>query len=113
MLALESVIAIGGRDRTNALAVIKRALIASGSYLGSSLCKLSLRDCSRILHGGPARRLACYKFLGGLSYKEISRVTELTVSNVGFLIHTGLKTIRESVESSSTSETKTNLGIAR
>ncbi len=34
------------------------------------------------------------KFQGGLSYKEISRVTDLTVSNVGFLIHTGLKTIR-------------------
>lgn len=34
------------------------------------------------------------KFQGGLSYKEISAVTGLTVTNVGFLIHTGLKTLR-------------------
>lgn len=34
------------------------------------------------------------KFQGGLSYKEISAVTKLTVTNVGFLIHTGLKTLR-------------------
>lgn len=35
------------------------------------------------------------KFQGGLSYKQISRVTSLTVTNVGFLIHTGLKTLRQ------------------
>jgi len=35
------------------------------------------------------------KFQGGLSYAEISRTTNLTAGNVGFLIHTGLKTIRE------------------
>ncbi|HEY8666167.1 MAG TPA: sigma-70 family RNA polymerase sigma factor [Tepidisphaeraceae bacterium] len=35
------------------------------------------------------------KFQHGLSYKEISSVTKLTVTNVGFLIHTGLKTIRQ------------------
>ena len=35
------------------------------------------------------------KFNGDLSYLEISRITSLSVSNVGFLIHTGLKTIRE------------------
>ena len=34
------------------------------------------------------------KFQHGLSYKEISGVTGLTVTNVGFLIHTGLKTLR-------------------
>jgi RNA polymerase sigma-70 factor (ECF subfamily) len=34
------------------------------------------------------------KFQGGLSYREISRVTGLTVSHVGVLIHTGLKSIR-------------------
>ena len=38
------------------------------------------------------------KFQGDLSYLEISQVTSLTVSNVGFLIHTGLKTIRERVQ---------------
>ena len=34
------------------------------------------------------------KFQNGLSYKEISEVTKLSVSNVGFLIHSGIKTIR-------------------
>jgi RNA polymerase sigma factor (sigma-70 family) len=38
------------------------------------------------------------KFQGDLSYLEISRITSLSVSNVGFLIHTGLKTIREKVQ---------------
>ena len=35
------------------------------------------------------------KFQGGLSYEEISRVTKLSVSNVGFLLHTAIKTLRE------------------
>jgi len=35
------------------------------------------------------------KFQSDLSYLEISKITNLSVSNVGFLIHTGLKTIRE------------------
>jgi RNA polymerase sigma factor (sigma-70 family) len=42
------------------------------------------------------------KFQHGLSYKEISAVTNLSVTNVGFLIHTGLKAIRERVEVPST-----------
>ena len=41
------------------------------------------------------------KFQNGLSYKEISRITELTVSNVGFLIHTALKTIRAKLKTDS------------
>ena len=35
------------------------------------------------------------KFQNGMSYREIGQVTQLSVSNVGFLIHTGLKTIRQ------------------
>ena len=35
------------------------------------------------------------KFQNDLSYKEISEVTHLSVSNVGFLLHTGLKRLRE------------------
>jgi RNA polymerase sigma-70 factor (ECF subfamily) len=30
-----------------------------------------------------------------MSYREISEVTGLSVSNVGFLLHKGLKSIRE------------------
>jgi RNA polymerase sigma-70 factor (ECF subfamily) len=40
------------------------------------------------------REVVRLKFQGGLSYKEISRVTELSVSNVGYLLHTALKTLR-------------------
>src|SRR5580704_12090038 len=41
------------------------------------------------------------KFQHGLSYKEISVVTNLSVTNVGFLIHTGLKALRERFSSGS------------
>ncbi len=37
------------------------------------------------------------KFQHGLSYREISGITGLSVSNVGFLIHVGLKKVREKV----------------
>ena len=54
------------------------------------------------------------KYQGGLSYREISRVTELTVSNVGFLIHTGMKTLRETLTRQARLEVDpTNPGIAR
>jgi RNA polymerase sigma factor (sigma-70 family) len=35
------------------------------------------------------------KFQNGLSYQEISDITQLSVSNVGFLLHRGLKALRE------------------
>lgn len=35
------------------------------------------------------------KFQHGLSYKEISTVTGLTVTNVGFLLHTAIKRLRK------------------
>jgi RNA polymerase sigma-70 factor (ECF subfamily) len=34
------------------------------------------------------------KFQNGFSYKEISRITELSVGNVGFLIHTAVTRLR-------------------
>jgi RNA polymerase sigma-70 factor (ECF subfamily) len=34
------------------------------------------------------------KFQNGFSYEEISRATNLSVSNVGFLLHTAIKTLR-------------------
>ena len=40
------------------------------------------------------REVMYLKFQEGMSYKEISKVTQLSVSNVGFLIHTAVKTIR-------------------
>jgi RNA polymerase sigma factor (sigma-70 family) len=38
------------------------------------------------------------KFQNGLSYREISKVTQLSVSNVGFLMHTALKTLRQQMK---------------
>lgn len=43
------------------------------------------------------REVVRLKFQNGLSYKEIASVTELSVSNVGFLLHTALKTLRAQV----------------
>ncbi|MEX0331854.1 MAG: RNA polymerase sigma factor [Puniceicoccaceae bacterium] len=37
------------------------------------------------------------KFQNGMSYKEIASVTELSVSNVGVLLHTALNTLRTRV----------------
>jgi RNA polymerase sigma-70 factor (ECF subfamily) len=37
------------------------------------------------------------KFQGDLSYREIGRITGLSPTNVGFLIHIGLKAIRERI----------------
>lgn len=48
------------------------------------------------LEGLPSnqREVIRLKFQNGFSYREISRISGHSVSNVGFLIHTGLKTIR-------------------
>lgn len=35
------------------------------------------------------------KFQNDLSYREISEITGLSVSNVGFLLHVGIKRLRE------------------
>ena len=40
------------------------------------------------------REVIRLKFQQGLSYKEISEVTNLSTGNVGFLLHTGLKRLR-------------------
>jgi RNA polymerase sigma factor (sigma-70 family) len=58
-----------------------------------------LSDVLDILHTLPANQqeVIRLKFQGDLSYLEISQITNLSVSNVGFLIHTGLKTIREKI----------------
>jgi RNA polymerase sigma factor (sigma-70 family) len=51
----------------------------------------------RMLDRLPKNQQECIrlKFQGGLSYKQIAGVTKLSVTNVGFLIHTGLKNLRE------------------
>lgn len=44
------------------------------------------------------REVVRLKFQAGLSYKEIAAVTALSVSNVGFLLHVALKTLRRLFE---------------
>ena len=41
------------------------------------------------------REVLRLKFQSDLSYKEISEITQLSVTNVGFLIHTAIKTLRK------------------
>ena len=41
------------------------------------------------------REVIRLKFQNDLSYREIAEVTQLSVTNVGFLLHTGLKKLRE------------------
>ena len=40
------------------------------------------------------REVVRLKFQDGMSYKEISSITSLSVSNVGFLLHTAIKSLR-------------------
>ena len=56
----------------------------------------SLAVVRRLLSALPANQqeVVRLKFQAGLSYEEISRVTSLSVTNVGFLLHTALKTLR-------------------
>lgn len=63
----------------------------------------------RLLATLPPNQQECVrlKFQSGLSYKEISRVTNLTVTNVGFLIHTAIKTIRKKLANESDVASKT------
>jgi len=43
------------------------------------------------------REVIVLKFQQGLSYQEIHQVTNLSTSNIGFLIHSGLTRLRESL----------------
>jgi RNA polymerase sigma-70 factor (ECF subfamily) len=44
------------------------------------------------------REVIRLKFQAGMSYQQISEVTGLSVSNVGFLLHTAIKTLRKEVK---------------
>ena len=59
--------------------------------------KESLSRVQRMLAdlSGNQKEVVRLKFQAGLSYREISEVTGLSVSNVGFLLHTAIKTLRQ------------------
>ena len=44
------------------------------------------------------REVVRLKFQNQLSYREISNLTRLTETNIGFLLHTALKTLRQRFE---------------
>ena len=44
------------------------------------------------------REVLRLKFQSGLRYKEISEITGLSVSNVGFILHTAIKKLRTRLE---------------
>ena len=48
------------------------------------------------------REVIYLKFQSDLSYKEISDITKLSVSNVGFLIHTAVRAVRKQMLSEAT-----------
>ena len=51
-----------------------------------------LRLIGRLPHN--QQEVVRLKFQNGFSYQEISRITSLSVTNVGFILHTALKTLR-------------------
>jgi RNA polymerase sigma factor (sigma-70 family) len=65
------------------------AVVLEGREMGGRLLRLlaTLPDNQQ--------EVLVLKFQGGLGYREIAGVTGLSVGNVGFLIHTGLMTLRE------------------
>jgi RNA polymerase sigma-70 factor (ECF subfamily) len=50
------------------------------------------------------REVIRLKFQNDLSYREIADITQLSVTNVGFLLHTGLKKLRELLREQSAPE---------
>ena len=54
------------------------------------------------------REVIYLKFQCDLSYKEISDITKLSVTNVGFLIHTAIRNIRQQMLSETATPTSTS-----
>jgi len=52
-----------------------------------------LRLIGRLPHN--QQEVVRLKFQNGFSYQEISRITSLSVTNVGFILHTALKSLRQ------------------
>jgi RNA polymerase sigma-70 factor (ECF subfamily) len=51
-----------------------------------------LRLIGRLPHN--QQEVVRLKFQNGFSYQEISRITDLSVTNVGFILHTAIKALR-------------------
>lgn len=72
-------------------------LIAAGPKPGRELERAETREAVRqLIDRLPPNQqeVIRLKFQNGFSYREISRITELSVTNVGFLIHTAVSRLR-------------------
>ena len=58
------------------------------------------------------REVLRLKFQQGMSYREIAHVTELSVSNVGFQIHSAMKALRSMLGAGQTGAASTPGGVA-
>ena len=81
------------------------AMASGGSPDGDARPGSEITPVLRLLEELPPRQreVIRLKFHGGLSYRQIGEVMGLTVSHVGVLIHTALKTIRASLDSAAAS----------
>ena len=70
--------------------------------------KEAMSQVMRLLETLPEnqREVVILKFQADLNYKEISVVTGLSVTNVGFLLHTALKTVRQRLAEESAASSK-------
>jgi len=89
-----------GRMQPVGAAAVEVAAEAGDTPLAQTLRKEATSRVLAGVEGLPAnqREVVRLKFQAGLSYKEISAVTGLTVSNVGYLLHHAIKALRDSVE---------------
>ncbi len=59
------------------------------------------------------QELVFLKFESGLSYKQIASITQLSTSNVGYILHTAMRALRQSLSTSSASPpTSTSMAAA-
>lgn len=63
----------------------------------------SLSVVSKVLHTLPKnqREVVRLKFHSQLTYKEIAEITELSVSNVGFILNRAIHTLRDRLKAES------------
>jgi RNA polymerase sigma-70 factor (ECF subfamily) len=98
-------LALDARQKTARTAAIEDADVAVASRLDEQHdARRALDRIFDVLQTLPRnqREVVYLKFQGGLSYKEISAVTTLSVSNVGFLLHTAVRAIRSRLTANST-----------
>ena len=81
----------------------KQAATQQSRERGQAAAAEQQEDAQRVLQlvdGLPdnQREVVRLKFQNGLSYREISSITELSVSNVGYLLHTAIQRLRKELQ---------------